>query len=108
VKERTKEIGIKLAIGAKKKFILSQFIFEALLLSLIGGGIGILLSWAVVSVMRTFPADDGAMQFLARPILSTNIMILTSSILTAIGLTAGVFPARKAANVDPVESLRYE
>ena len=108
VKERTKDIGIKLAMGARKRYILSQFIFEALSISLIGGAIGILFSWGVVGVMRTFPADDGAMQFLARPILSGNIMVLTSSILTVIGLAAGIFPARKAANVDPVESLRYE
>ncbi len=108
VKERTKEIGIKLAIGARKRYILSQFIFEALLISLMGGGIGILFSWGIVSLMHTFPAEEGAMQFLGRPILSTNIMILTSSILTAIGLAAGIFPARKAASVDPVESLRYE
>jgi putative ABC transport system permease protein len=108
VKERTKEIGIKLAIGARKRYILSQFIFEALLISLMGGGIGILFSWGIVSLMHTFPAEEGAMQFLGRPILSVNIMILTSSILTAIGLAAGIFPARKAASVDPVESLRYE
>jgi putative ABC transport system permease protein len=108
VKERTKEIGIKLAIGARKRYILSQFIFEALLISLMGGGIGILFSWGIVSLMHTFPAEEGAMQFLGRPILSGNIMILTSSILTAIGLAAGIFPARKAASVDPVESLRYE
>jgi len=108
VKERTKEIGIKLAIGARKRYILSQFLFEALSISLIGGAIGILLSLGVVSLVRTLPAEDGAMQFLGRPILSSNIMIITSSILTAIGLAAGIFPARKAAGVDPVESLRYE
>jgi putative ABC transport system permease protein len=108
VKERTKEIGIKLAIGARKRYILAQFIFEALSISLLGGGIGILFSWGIVSLMHTFPAEEGAMQFLGRPILSGSIMLLTSSILTAIGLAAGIFPARKAANVDPVESLRYE
>lgn len=108
VKERTKEIGIKLAIGARKRYILSQFIFEALSISLLGGGIGILFSWGIVSLMHTFPAEEGAMQFLGRPILSGGIMLLTSSILTGIGLAAGIFPARKAANVDPVESLRYE
>jgi putative ABC transport system permease protein len=108
VKERTKEIGIKLAMGARKRYVLYQFIFEALSISLIGGGIGILFSWGIVSLMHAFPAEEGAMQFLGRPILSANIMVLTSSILTAIGLAAGIFPARKAANVDPVESLRYE
>lgn len=108
VKERTKEIGIKLAMGARKSYILAQFVFEALSISMFGGAIGILFSWGIVSLMHTFPAEDGAMQFLARPILSSDIMLLTSGILTAIGLAAGIFPARKAANVDPVESLRYE
>jgi putative ABC transport system permease protein len=108
VKERTKEIGIKRAIGAKKNYILFQFIFEALLISFIGGALGILFSWGVVSLVSTFPADEGAMQFLGRPILSSTIMFLTTGILATIGLAAGIFPARKAANVDPVESLRYE
>jgi putative ABC transport system permease protein len=108
VKERTKEIGIKLAIGARKRYILSQFIFEALLISFIGGAMGILFSWGVVSLVRTLPADEGAMQFLGRPVLSGTIMTMTTAILATIGLAAGIFPARKAANVDPVESLRYE
>jgi putative ABC transport system permease protein len=110
VKERTREIGIKMAIGARRSYILSQFIFEALLLAFIGGSIGMLFSFGVVSAVRMLPAGDGinAMQFLGRPVLSLTTMLMTTGVLAAIGLLAGFFPARKAASVDPVESLRYE
>lgn len=108
VKERTREIGIKMAIGARRRYILAQFVFEALLLAFIGGTVGILISWLVVSGVRMIPADDGPMQFLGRPILSAGTTFLTALILGLIGLAAGFFPARKAASVDPVESLRYE
>jgi putative ABC transport system permease protein len=108
VKERTREIGIKMAVGARRGYILSQFIFEALLLASIGGGVGLLFSYGVVSFVQMLPADDGAMQFLGHPVLSPATMIMTAGILGIIGLLAGYFPARKAASVDPVESLRYE
>ncbi len=109
VKERTREIGIRMAVGAPRKVILWQFIFEALLVAFIGGAVGILFSWGVISVVRLIPSTgDGAMQFLGKPVLSPFIMITTVSILGTIGLLAGFFPARRAASVDPVESLRYE
>jgi len=108
VKERTREIGIKMAVGARKSYILAQFVFEALFLSLLGGTSGLFLSWVIVYAAGFIKSESGPMQFLGRPILSIGIMLFTVIVLTVIGLFAGVFPARKAAAVDPVESLRYE
>jgi putative ABC transport system permease protein len=108
VKERTREIGIRMAVGARRSYILVQFVGEALFISFLGGAMGIFISWAIISGVRLIPSDEGAMQFLGKPILSASTMLLTAGILAFIGLMAGFFPARKAASVDPVESLRYE
>lgn len=107
-KERTREIGIKRAVGATRKNIIFQFIFESLLIAFIGGSIGLLISLGIISVMWMIPAQEGAMAFLGRPLLSTSVLFVSILLLSLIGLLAGLFPARKAASVDPVEALRYE
>jgi putative ABC transport system permease protein len=108
VKERTREIGIKKALGARRRHITAQFMFESLLISSIGGGLGIGFAVAIVLFVQSLNLNDGAGQFLGNPVISWDIMLITVAVLSLIGFVAGVFPARKAANLEPVESLRYE
>jgi putative ABC transport system permease protein len=107
-KERTHEIGIKRAVGAKRSYIIFQFIFESLLIAFIGGAFGMLISLLIIKLMWMLPAQEGAMEFLGRPLLSGSVLAVSVCLLAFIGLIAGLFPARKAAAVEPVEALRYE
>ncbi|MBP1654666.1 MAG: hypothetical protein H6Q28_1222, partial [Bacteroidetes bacterium] len=72
VKERTHEIGIRMAVGARRSYIMVQFVGEALFIAFLGGLLGILISWAVISGVRLIPSEEGAMQFLGKPILSAS------------------------------------
>ena len=107
-KERTKEIGIKRAVGAKRSYIIFQFVFESLLIAFIGGIFGLLISVGLIKLVWMFPAEGGAMTFLGRPILSGSVLAVSMILLTLIGLLAGLFPAKKAASIEPVDALRYE
>ncbi len=108
VKERTREIGIKIAVGAHAKHIISQFIFESLLIAVIGGIGGILISGIIIKLVEAVPVENQGLAYLGKPVISQAVMIITAAILGFIGVFAGVFPARKAAKLDPVEALRYE
>ena len=102
VTERTKEIGIAKALGASPQFILFQFLVEALLLSLLGGVIGLLLGYGLASMVSMFmPGSSGVMV----PLWAIG---LSFGFTTAIGVVFGLAPAVKAAKLNPVDALRYE
>jgi putative ABC transport system permease protein len=107
-KKRTKEIGIKMALGAKRRNVLLQFVSEALMIAFFGGALGILLSFLTVGLFKALPLEGDVADLMAHPVISADIMFLTAVILGFIGFLAGVFPARKAASQRPVEALRYE
>jgi putative ABC transport system permease protein len=108
VRDRTREIGVKLAIGARRRHVLAQFIFEAVLICLTGGLAGLGLGAAIVAGVAALPDFNEAMFFIANPALPWPVALGTVATLIAIGIVAGVFPARRAAALDPVESLRWE
>jgi len=109
VKERTREIGVKMALGAKRRWIIVPFVLEGLVYTFIGGFLGIIIATMLVSATSFIPIEGSkVMSFLGRPTLSPQIGIATSAILGLIGLLAGYFPARRAASVDPAATLRYE
>jgi len=108
VKERTREIGIKMALGAKRFHIMSQFMLESLLIAALGGGLGIMASMIIVEIWGAIPVQADWMQWIGKPVISMEIAVITAVILGAIGILSGIFPSRKAATVNPIESLRYE
>ena len=105
VTERTREIGLRKALGARKKDILLQFLTESSLLSLIGGIIGIMLGWLIAFVVGKVATATGN-NF--TPIVGSNAIVLSTSFSAIIGLFFGIYPASRAASLEPVEALRYE
>jgi len=98
VVERIREIGIRRAIGAHKLDILYQFLAESVLLSAIGGILGLLIAWGVVLILRTqFPAY-----------IDFGTVLIAIGVSSGVGIIFGVFPARKAANLSPIDAIRYE
>ena len=100
VTERTREIGIRRAVGAKKVDIVRQFISESVILSATGGFIGILLGILIPSLVTKFSGMKTIVTFWS--------VLLSFTISVAVGVTFGIYPARKAAELDPIQALRYE
>lgn len=105
VDERTREIGVKLAVGARRRTILWQFFSESLAIMLIGGLAGFGLAAGALQGARAFP-EGGFTDFIGVPVLDPVVVVATVLILLAIGVVSGLIPARTAASTDPIEALR--
>ncbi|HKF68224.1 MAG TPA: FtsX-like permease family protein, partial [Vicinamibacterales bacterium] len=100
VTERTREIGLRMAIGARGRDVLLQFLVEAVVLSLLGGSVGILLGFGLsqgVTLWQGWPTA-----------VSSNAVFIAFGFAAAIGVFFGFYPARKAAALDPIDALRFE
>jgi putative ABC transport system permease protein len=100
VTERTREIGIRMSVGARRRDILLQFLAEAIILSLMGGIVGILLALLIATLLQSW-AHIAA-------IVQPGIIAASAGFATMVGIFFGYYPARKAANLYPIDALRYE
>jgi putative ABC transport system permease protein len=110
VKERTREIGIKMAVGAHPGLIVAQFLMEAIVTVSIGGVLGTLMAMGLIRLFAFVPLPESFVAVTGRPepVFSAMIALICATILNIIGLFAGLFPARRASIVDPVDALRHE
>jgi putative ABC transport system permease protein len=100
VTERTREIGIRMAVGAKTLDILLQFLIEAITLSLFGGGLGVLIGVGSARLAKAVFGIDA--------VVSPGSIALAFGVSAAIGIFFGFYPAQRAARLDPIDALRYE
>lgn len=105
VTERTREIGLRKAVGARKRDILLQFLTESALLSVFGGIIGIGLGWALSQLVGAIATASNAD---INPVVGLDAVLLATLFSAAVGLFFGLYPAKRAADLEPVEALRYE
>ena len=113
VDERVREIGLRRALGARKWHIRWQFLLEALVLTMVAGAVGMLLSWGLTAAIGTLPFlgpayEDDSGKVDIHLALSTTTLFLSTLILIVVGVISGWLPAMQAAKLDPVEALRYE
>lgn len=100
VTERTREIGIRKSLGARRGDILMQFLVESTVMAMVGGAIGVIVAWLLAIVVRNATPVPMSVPILA--------VLLSIAISSAVGMFFGVYPARKASRLDPIEALRYE
>jgi len=103
VNERTREIGIRKAVGARRQDIMIQFLIESMALTLIGGILGILLGWSITLVVGLIPQASGLVL-----VITTGTVIIAVGVSVAIGVVFGLYPAMRAARLHPLQALRYE
>jgi putative ABC transport system permease protein len=101
VTERTREIGLRKAVGAKRRDILAQFLIESIILALIGGIFGILLGSGGAMAISRLQSD-------LKAVVTPGAVLLATGAATSIGLFFGIYPASRAARLHPIEALRYE